>query len=123
MYPRTNYEMTEQDLQTILDACKPTVCIKIGNYTGGSPQENANRAWQALGKKMGFDYETVQPIPGAGERFFSAVPTETAKAKAEREKRELEEQKKAHIESLRLEIEFKQKELNSLLQPDGPGKL
>lgn len=44
MYPRANYEMTEADLETLLEACKPTVCIKIGNYEGDSPQQNANRA-------------------------------------------------------------------------------
>ena len=73
MYPRVNYEMTEEDLKKIIEACKPTVCIKIGDYTPPSPQENANRAWEALGKRMGFDSLTVRPIPGKGDRFFSAM--------------------------------------------------
>jgi len=76
MNQRINYEMTEEDLQQILDACKPTPVIKIGNYTPASPQENANRAWRMLGEKMGFDYMTVQPIAGKGNQCFSAVPTE-----------------------------------------------
>lgn len=77
MYPRTNYEMTEDDLKELLDACKPTPVIMIGNYVPASPQENANRAWARLGEKMGFDSDTVRPIPGKGNRFFAAVPSET----------------------------------------------
>jgi len=38
-----------------------------------SPQENANAAWRELGKRMGFDYLTVEPN-GRGNRFFSAIP-------------------------------------------------
>jgi hypothetical protein len=44
----------------------------------GTPQENANKAWQRLGEKMGFDYMTVQPIPGKGQRHFTAVEGEKA---------------------------------------------
>lgn len=68
------YEMSEKDLQTLVEAGKPTPVIKIGNYTPPSPQENANRAWEALGKRMGFDYMTVIPIKEKGNRFFNAVP-------------------------------------------------
>jgi hypothetical protein len=73
---RINYEMTEADLAKLFDACKPTVFIKIGNYTGSLPQENANRAWAELGARMGFDFMTVEPT-GRGDRFFTAVPLET----------------------------------------------
>jgi hypothetical protein len=78
MYPRSNYEMTEEDLKELLAACKPTPVILIGNYSPPSPQENANRAWKTLGIKMGFDYQTVRPVPGKGQRFFTAVPSGTA---------------------------------------------
>ncbi len=52
MYPRTNYEMTEEDLQNLISASRPTPAILIGGTTGPSPQENSNRAWEALGTKM-----------------------------------------------------------------------
>ena len=55
VYPRVDYEMTENDLQEILDACKPQPVMKIGSYVTKSPQEYANMAWQRLGEKMGFD--------------------------------------------------------------------
>jgi hypothetical protein len=53
MYPRTEYEMTEDDLVMLLDACKPTPVMMIGNYTGSTPQENANglrsaRRWASI---------------------------------------------------------------------------
>jgi len=72
---RKQYEMTQAQLDTLLDACKPTPAMFLsgGQSMFGSPQENANRAWQALGEAMGFDYMSVQP-DGRGDRFFTAEP-------------------------------------------------
>lgn len=82
MAERINYEMTEEDLRTILDACKPVRYMVFGGHEPVSPQENANRAWALLGKKMGFDSMTVQSS-GKGNRIFSAISTkiETEKSK------------------------------------------
>jgi len=46
--------------------------------SGGKPmfnsrQENANYAWEKLGKELGFKYMTVRPN-GKGDRFFTAEP-------------------------------------------------
>ena len=72
---RIDYEMSEADLATILEACKPTPVMYLsgGRPMYDSPQENANRAWKALGHKMGFNYLTVRP-GNKGQRFFSAEP-------------------------------------------------
>lgn len=115
MYPRTNYEMTQEQLDKILDACKPTPVIMIGSYTPASPQENANNAWAALGREMGFDHMTVQPISGKGTRLFSAVPNETPEAKAERERREAEDKRQADIGRLNDEIYDREQQLKKLL--------
>ena len=72
MTTRTNYEMTEEDLKVILEACKPVPMIMLQCGTPRSPQENANAAWRALGEKMGFDHMTVKPN-GKGPRFFTAI--------------------------------------------------
>lgn len=71
------FEMSEDDLAQILDACKPTpgMFLSGGQPMAGTPQENANRAWRRLGEKLGFDYMTVQPVPSKGQRFFVAEPT------------------------------------------------
>lgn len=114
MYPRTNYEMTEEDLETILDSCKPTPCMLIGNYTPSTPQENANNAWQALGNKMGFDHMTVRPIEDKGQRFFSAVPSETEKQRADRLKEDAEKERFLIIDRLEAEIGERQKKLDEL---------
>jgi len=68
------YEMTEQDLQKLFDACKPVPYMIVGGMEPRSPQQNANDAWEALGRRMGFDYMTVRPIPGKSNRFFTARP-------------------------------------------------
>lgn len=68
---KTNFEMTHEDLQTLLDAMKPVPMIMLQCGTPRSVQENANSAWARLGEKMGFDPMTVAPN-GKGDRFFSA---------------------------------------------------
>lgn len=116
MYPRTNYEMTKEDLEKILEACKPTrvMCLNGGTPLGGNQQENANSAWKALGEKLGFDYMTVRPIEGKGQRFFSAVPSETETQKEERMKKEGEEKRISEIAQLEKEIQERQIKLDNL---------
>ena len=75
MTGHTEFEMTDEDLAALLTACKPVSMIALQCGTPRSPQENANAAWAALGKKIGFDHMTVQPIPGKGQKFFMAVTT------------------------------------------------
>lgn len=77
MYPRTNYQMTDNQLDTLMDACKPVACIMVGDYAPSNPQENANNAWTNLGEEMGFDGSTVQPRQGFDTKHFSAIPSET----------------------------------------------
>lgn len=72
MSERKNYEMSEEDLQTILDAGKPVHMMMLQCGLPKSPQENANAAWGRLGEKLGFDHMTVEPT-GQGDRFFSAL--------------------------------------------------
>ncbi|WP_145270237.1 hypothetical protein [Tautonia plasticadhaerens] len=108
--------MTEEDLKTLLEACRPTPAMYLsgGQPMSSSPQENANRAWAALGEKMGFDYNTVQPISGKGQRFFSAVPSETEEARKERLEREAEEKRQREIARLTEEIAEREKQLAAL---------
>lgn len=68
------YEMTQEDLDALLNAMKPVPYMIIGGVAPRSQQENANAAWKALGEKMGFDYMTVRPN-GKGDRFFTARST------------------------------------------------
>jgi hypothetical protein len=72
------YEMTQEDLDRLLDACKPVPYMVIGGRPPRSPEQNANAAWDALGRKMGFVGHTARPIPGKGDRFFTAEPVEGA---------------------------------------------
>ena len=68
------FEMTEEDLAELLNACKPTPVMFLsgGMPMANTPQENANYAWERLAKKMGFKHMTVQPVLGKGQRFFTA---------------------------------------------------
>lgn len=80
---RLQFEMSEQQFQKLLAAMQP-VPYMLG--TGGVPprsvQENANDAWKALGDELGFVWSTVQPVPGASQRVFSAIVKEATNAAA-----------------------------------------
>jgi predicted TIM-barrel fold metal-dependent hydrolase len=72
---RREYEMTQVQLDAIMDACKPVPYIVIGGHAPRSPQENANDAWERLGEELGFRHMTVQPL-GVNPRRFTAEPKE-----------------------------------------------
>jgi len=112
-YPRTNYEMTQEDFDKIIESCKPVPMIMLNLGTPRSQQENANEAWRELGIRMGFEWDTVQPSP-KGDRFFTAIPSETENAKEERFKKEEKEKKEIKIGVLKAEIERKRHELIEL---------
>ena len=113
MNPRVEYEMTQEDLDALYVACRPVACMLIGGVAPSSPQENANRAWAKLGEKMGFDSMSVRPS-NKGERFFTAIPSETESQKTERLKREKEAKRQSDISRLTAEIEERQNELRAL---------
>lgn len=114
MYPRTEYEMTQEDLDTLMQAMKPVPMIMLQCGSPPSQQENANSAWAALGRKMGFDSDTVRPVNGKGTRFFTAVPSETEDQRKERLAKQAEEKRQADITALTLEIDERQKKLVAL---------
>ena len=114
MYARVQYEMTGEDLAAILNACKSVPVMMIGGFAPLSPQENANAAWRRLGEKMGFDHMTVRPVPGAGQRFFTAVPSEPEDQRAERLAMEANAKRLAEIARLRREIEERERQIGVL---------
>ena len=69
---RKEFEMTENQLKELTEACKPAHYMIIGDAMPSSPQENANRAWEKLGREIGFKHMTVQPIRGKGVEYFTA---------------------------------------------------
>jgi hypothetical protein len=73
MNERQVYEMSQEQYSQLLSACRPVSAIMLQCGPISSPQENANRAWCALGDELGFDGMTVHPSP-KGERFFTAIP-------------------------------------------------
>ncbi len=72
MSTRKEFEMTEKDMARLIEASRPVPYMIVGGIPPRSPQENANAEWRALGRRMGFDAMTVRPVPGKGQRFFTA---------------------------------------------------
>lgn len=78
MSERREFTMTEAQHARLLDACRPVPYMVFGGIEPRSQQENANDAWRSLGAEMGFDWKTVEPVPGKDSRVFTAIPTEKA---------------------------------------------
>jgi len=76
---KKQFKMTEEDMKAILEACKPIPAIALQCGTPPSQQEMANNAWEALGKKLGFDYMTVEPDGRNKLCFLAEEVTETIK--------------------------------------------
>ena len=66
------FTMTPEQLETLLDACKPTRYMVIGGVLPLNPQENANAAWARLGDELGFHPLSVRPVYGKGQEVFTA---------------------------------------------------
>ena len=49
---RKNFEMSEEQMNKILEASKPIPYIIVGGIGPPSQQEMANSAWEKLGKEM-----------------------------------------------------------------------
>ena len=118
MMPRAEYEMSQEDLDALMEASKPTPVMMIGGYSSPSPQENANAAWARLGEKLGFDSMTVRAAPGKGQRFFTAIPSETDEAKAERLAQQAALERLAEIDRLQVEIRAAKLRLAELQNTD-----
>jgi hypothetical protein len=75
---RKTFTMTDAQHANLLAACSPVPAMWIGGPPR-SVQENANDAWIALGREMGFDGMTVRPA-GNNELEFTAEETPRAEA-------------------------------------------
>ncbi len=69
---RKEFTMSKEQLDGLLDACKPVPYMVSGGIAPRSQQENANAAWASLGLEMGFDSMSVRPVSGKGMEVFTA---------------------------------------------------
>ncbi len=69
---RKTFEMTDKQLEKIMDASQAVPYLIMGGMPPMSPQENANRAWDALGKELGFKGKTARSISGKDAHHFTA---------------------------------------------------
>jgi len=69
---RKEFEMTQEEHDAILEACKPVPYMVIGGVEPRSQQESANDAWEALGRKYGFKGMSVAPVAHKSSLFFTA---------------------------------------------------
>lgn len=88
MKVRRALQLTQAELKTLLEATRPMPYMVVGGYPPISQQTRANDAWRALGRKRGFDWETVRPVAGEDQTWFSAeveVEDDTASATGPKE--------------------------------------
>lgn len=69
---RQTFTMTKAQFDKLLESMQPVPYMVFDGMRPRSVQENANDAWAALGKEMGFDAMTVKP--GRSSLEFTAEP-------------------------------------------------
>jgi hypothetical protein len=73
---RREFELSEAQHAKLMEAARPVPVMWIGGPPS-SVQENANHAWRRLADELGFVWDTVRPVPGKSDRFFTAETRET----------------------------------------------
>ena len=68
---KQEFEMTQEQFDEIIDACKTVPMIMIQRGNTRTKQENANDAWERLGKVMGFNHMSVKPSGSDLKKFFA----------------------------------------------------
>lgn len=71
---RQEYLLTQEEVNELLEACKPVPMIALQCGNPVSAQERANAAWEALGKKRGFVGSSAEPVQGKSMLYVSAIP-------------------------------------------------
>lgn len=72
------YRMEQSDFDDLMKAINsargtPLIALQCGMPE--SPQEAANRAWEKLGDKMGFQSKTARPAASGDKLEFMAEPS------------------------------------------------
>ena len=70
------FELSKEDLDKLLEACKPVPYMTDGNgnLLFGDQQTNANNEWKRLGEKYGFVWDSAEPVDGKPMNFLLANP-------------------------------------------------
>ena len=68
------YELTQDQFDRLKEASKPVPMIALQCGTPPSAQDNANRVWRQVAQEHNCRFETIQPSPADGPRFFRAEP-------------------------------------------------
>ena len=73
MSKNKEFTMTQEQFDIIIDACKlvPMIMLQCGEPR--NQQENANSAWQSLGKELGFKWDTVHPNRLDQKKFTAEI--------------------------------------------------
>lgn len=66
---RRQYALTDEQVKRLTSASRPVPYLVIGGVEPASSQQNANAFWRALGERRGFDWTTVQAVPGVPQNF------------------------------------------------------
>lgn len=72
---RKEYELTASELEDMIKLQEvERTAIETNSSYEARKHRRTNHAWQMLGQRMGFKWDTVKPVPGKSQRFFTAEP-------------------------------------------------
>ncbi len=72
---RKEYELTDSELEDMIKLMEVSRnAIETNTSYKVRAQRSCDNAWQMLGKRMGFKWSTVRPVPGKSAKYFTAEP-------------------------------------------------
>jgi len=82
---RKIYKLTDEGLVRMREIASRPVMFLPGGRPMFNPQQEANDFWKDLGKKGGFEWDTVGPAAGKGHEYFEAEESPAAAGRAGQE--------------------------------------
>jgi hypothetical protein len=76
---RKEFVMSDEQHARLMKACRPVPMIMLQCGPAPSAYDMAMIAWQELGAEMGFDWNTVEPVRGKDNKYFTAVEKEPSR--------------------------------------------
>lgn len=72
------YRLTDEQLEKLLEAGKPTTYLIFGGMAPSSPQDRVNREWQSIAEQLGVVWDSIGDARTGDVHDFMAEPISVA---------------------------------------------
>lgn len=70
---RKEFQLTREELAELLKASEPELALHLEYLCSSVNQRNIDEVWKKLARQYLFVWDSVRPVTGKGQDFFTAV--------------------------------------------------